>query len=834
MRRYHILVFALTVLALGLWSVVPGNAQSKAGAFKPMSPLSPKAASGEQTEKIKEASRPATLVFPSIAEVVPNESQLAKAAAEVKELIAEVWNMAVLNGQITNCEAKHEKMKESIGRMGNPENWDLSRLTDARVLILKDRKQIEALVTLVLTKLSNLESIREEWEKKQSFWQEWRISLIAAKVELPVETFDKVQESTSAILQNVSNTAKLLITIQQKASRLLEENLQVSAPIEAAQSKMRSETFKRIEPSFVSEDFFAQLNSSLWPTAFENLAGALKAEDDFHIKQTWSILARIIIILAIGLLVPAHRNRTVTEAGSGYLLNHPWALGVFVAEIIFAVTSHELSGLGRHLAFLLFSFSAWTLLPSISKDRRERFILLFLATLVASGGIAKLISLPSPLYRLASASFSIAGAIFFWTLASRNRRLACGRLSIFTAGCMIGTLVMLTALISQASGLVNLSDRLIFSSSGMFFLGLAAALLLHIGNFTIDAALTHSGIGRYRLISRFGAELGVLLKRMFKLILYGLSVLQLFRIWGVYTSTGQAAEKLLEYRISLGSLTLSLGLIVSVLLVFYCSRSISWFVRAVLETEVFPRKNVDRGAGHAISKLVHYSFVLTGLVIGLNLTGIDLKTFVVLGGALGIGIGFGMQNIVNNFISGLILLFERPVKVGDIVMVGNEQGRIQRIGLRSTIIDTFDRSELIVPNANFISQNVINWTHSNSVARLKIQVCASYGSDIELVLAVLRETGEKNPRVLLDPAPLSLMVRFGESGFDCELQVWLADVAERSLAQREISQEIAKRFRDLGLEIASPQMDLHLRSIQAELAGAIRGTGEGVVPSKAR
>jgi potassium-dependent mechanosensitive channel len=466
-RKYQILVCALTVLALGLWSEVPGNAQSKDGALKPIPLLNPKTAHGEKTEKIKEASQPATPVFPGLAEVVPNESQLAKAAAEVKELIATVCNMAVLNAQITDCEAKHEKMKELIGKMGNPESWDLSRLTDAKVLILKDRKQIDALVALISTKLTYLESIREEWEIKQTFWQGWRISLMAAKVELPVETFDKVQESTSAILQNVSNTAKLLITMQQKASRLLKENLQEGAPIEAAQSKMRSETFKRIEPSFVSVDFFAQFNSSLWPSALENLAGALKAEDDFHIKQTWPILARIIIILAIGLIVSAHRNRTAAAGESRYLLNHPWALGVFVAEVIFAISSHEAPGLGRHLAFLLFAFSVLILLPSISKDKREHFILIFLAALIAGSGIAKLISLPSPYYRLASASASIVGVIFFWILASRSRQLQDGRPGIFTAGCIIGTLVMATAFISQASGLVNLSDRLVLSSSGI-------------------------------------------------------------------------------------------------------------------------------------------------------------------------------------------------------------------------------------------------------------------------------------------------------------------------------------------------------------------------------
>jgi len=221
-------------------------------------------------------------------------------------------------------------------------------------------------------------------------------------------------------------------------------------------------------------------------------------------------------------------------------------------------------------------------------------------------------------------------------------------------------------------------------------------------------------------------------------------------------------------------------------------------------------------------------------LIGLNVIGIDLKTFAVLGGALGLGIGFGLQNIVNNFISGLILLFERPVSVSDMVIVDNEQGRVRKIGLRSTIIETLERSHLIVPNSRLISQNVINLTLSNSIARLKIQVGVAYGSDIELVLAVLREAAVANPRVMCDPAPSALLLRFGKPSLDFELHVFLADVSERLVAQSEISQEIAKRFQGMGIEIAIPQMDLHLRSIQEEATGVIRGIMEGMVPTAKR
>jgi small-conductance mechanosensitive channel len=402
---------------------------------------------------------------------------------------------------------------------------------------------------------------------------------------------------------------------------------------------------------------------------------------------------------------------------------------------------------------------------------------------------------------------------------------------MFTAGCTIGILSLGAAFISQISGLVNLSDRLTLSPSATFFLGLASILLLHIGSFFIDAAMTHPVLVRRRFISRFGAELGMRLKSILRLAVYFMGFPQLLRIWGLFASAGQAAEKLLEYRISLGSLSLSIGIVASALLVIYFSRSISWFVRSILESEVFPRKNMDSGAGAAISKLTNYTLVLFGFVIALNLVGIELKNFIVLGGALGIGLGFGLQNIVNNFLSGLILLFERPVRVGDMIMVDNERGRVQKIGLRSTIIETLERSELIVPNSHFISQTVINWTLSNTVARLKIEVGVAYGSNIEVVLSVLEEIARANPKVMPDPAPGAFLVKFGQSSLDFELHVWLADVNEKLSTQSKISRQIAERFSDLGIEIAFPQMDVHLRTIQKESADVTIEKGENVLVS---
>ena len=182
-------------------------------------------------------------------------------------------------------------------------------------------------------------------------------------------------------------------------------------------------------------------------------------------------------------------------------------------------------------------------------------------------------------------------------------------------------------------------------------------------------------------------------------------------------------------------------------------------------------------------------------------------------GAFGVGIGFGLQDIVNNFLSGLILLFERPIKVGDGVLIDGEYGTVTHIGLRSTVVENLNQAELIVPNSQIISQKVTNWTLSSRRVRLVAEVGVAYGSDLEKVLRILSEVAQQHPEVLDEPKPMPLFIQFGASSLDFELRVWIANVDNRPRIQNELLLEIDRRFREEQVEIPFPQHDLHLRSV---------------------
>ena len=200
--------------------------------------------------------------------------------------------------------------------------------------------------------------------------------------------------------------------------------------------------------------------------------------------------------------------------------------------------------------------------------------------------------------------------------------------------------------------------------------------------------------------------------------------------------------------------------------------------------------------------------------------GLDMTKITIIFGALSVGIGFGLQTIVNNFVSGIIMLFERPVKVGDYIELNGQWAEIKKIGLRSTVVETFDRSEIVVPNSNLISNEVTNWTLTNRSIRLTIPVGVAYGSDVSLVLKTLLECALSNPMLMRNPEPQVLFMSFGESTLDFVLRVWIWNVDDIMLIRSELHQEIDRRFRELGIEIAFPQRDLHVRSID-ESTGSI-------------
>ena len=275
----------------------------------------------------------------------------------------------------------------------------------------------------------------------------------------------------------------------------------------------------------------------------------------------------------------------------------------------------------------------------------------------------------------------------------------------------------------------------------------------------------------------------------------------------------QVVEVLNSPLITLGDITITAWRIIYFvlllfLLIFLSKRIKNWLVHKVLA-----KSSLDLGTRTAIGTITRYSIILIGLMIILQSVGIDLSTITVLAGALGVGIGFGLQNITNNFVSGIIILFERPIKVGDRIEVGNVTGDVVRISMRATTIVTNDNISVIVPNSEFISSKVINWSHNDRNVRFNIPVGVSYNEDPQKVRELLLSVANDNEAVLREPLPDVIFSEFGDSSLNFVLRVWTTTLIQKpKVLMSQLYFEIFKRFREVGIQIPFPQRDLHIKN----------------------
>ena len=271
-------------------------------------------------------------------------------------------------------------------------------------------------------------------------------------------------------------------------------------------------------------------------------------------------------------------------------------------------------------------------------------------------------------------------------------------------------------------------------------------------------------------------------------------------------------EVLRKKLVSLGDVTITPAVLITVVLIMLGAFWASRLLRSMLRRNVFRRTHLNIGVQETISRILHYIIMLIGSFIAIQQIGIDLTTLAAIGAVLMVGIGLGLQNITSNFISALILLFERPVQVGDFVEVSGIQGRIRAIKTRSSIVETLDNVAIIVPNSNFITDNVTNWSYRDSKVRIHILVGVSYGSDVDLVEKTLLQVGRAHQEVLLNPEPTVQFLEFGDSSLNFDLLVWINDASRQYIIRSDLNFAVVKAFREQGITIPFPQRDLHIQS----------------------
>ena len=690
------------------------------------------------------------------------------------------------------------------------------------------RSQVERWQDRLAARSQLLGALRDTLANQSAIWEATRAS--AEVEEAPEATLNQIGSVIEALGESEIRVRGRLDEVLTLQNRLADESIQVGivlGSIDAAEQATRESLLVRDSPVLWN----APITRSGEPVVAEIWAGA---RDDYEAIVRYfaahqgSGIAHLVFFLFVLALAAAlrRRSRELAEeapvlAGSARILSRPVSSALIVSLLLWEQFHPQAPIALAELVGLFAIVPISRLLP-----RAVHRLMIVIGLLFALELFYGLVPDRSLLSRLILLAVDVTALMALAVASKPGHLLASVSDSrwnrLLRTAARLAMLMFGVATIANLVGNVSLAELLTVGLSGSALLAVA----LYAGAQVLQALL------RVALRTRAAASLrsvrmhtGLLTRRGVAIINFGsvLSWLLLtLNAFGVLGPIVDGALGLLRHEFEVGTLSVSIGGILTFIAALWAATLISRFIRFLLDDDVLPRLDLPRGVPGSISKLVHYVVIGLGFFIALAVAGISLDRFALIVGALGVGIGFGLQNIVNNFVSGLILIFERPVQVGDTVEVGALLGTVERIGVRSSTVRTFAGAEVIVPNANLVSNEVINWTLSDQNRRIEVAVGVAYGTDPDQVLEILRETATGHPEVLEDPEPVALFRGFGDSSLDFTIWVWARTYQRGLKVASEIAVAVNRALKEAGIEIPFPQRDLHVRSVDPEAGKLLR------------
>jgi small-conductance mechanosensitive channel len=553
------------------------------------------------------------------------------------------------------------------------------------------------------------------------------------------------------------------------------------------------------------------------------------AQDNPGMFVVFAVLILLSLFAAYRLSV---RTRGVSPSGDTQaraleITRHWVALGILpplLLTFLFASFA-PLSLLG--IAILLSFFSILILLPPLIEER-FRLPLYCLVAVYVFNAVLPWLTLSPSTKREAQFLSSMAAVVLFAYLL-RPKRLAqverAGRShQILVLGARLAVVILAAGQVANLFGYYKLSQSLSGICIYSTFIALAVFTALRVFSILFVAAVEAPSAERLAVVRLHRPGICRWIPRA----AHGAGVLvwvgATLDLMGARTWVQGKVSALLDFDIAGGASNITLGGVLGFWAILLVGFALSTSLRFLLREEVLKRMHMKRGIPELISTTLHYLLLLLVFLFAINAGGVALNKFTVITGALGVGVGFGLQNIINNFVSGLILQFERPIRMGDVVEIqAGLTGTVTRIGIRSSTVQTFQGAEVIIPNATFISSNVTNWTLSEAKRRLELPVGVAYGTDPKLMKALLERPAVQHPDVLTSPEPAVFFKGFGESSLDFELQFWVMQESNTIKVKSEVALEVMRLLNEAAIEIPFPQRDLHLRGVDPAAAGLLTG-----------
>ena len=551
----------------------------------------------------------------------------------------------------------------------------------------------------------------------------------------------------------------------------------------------------------------------------ENPLRAVLMRDYYALKDFLTVrtyLFGLCVLLLVTLLVARRMNRNVNvwiergmvKGDEAWLFKRPSSLLSLPGLFCLLVLSSRLPFGIVVLISSLLVVPVLRLLPPLV-DPVLRPLLFALGGFYLLNGVKEIV----PVSKLLSRELSAVGAaaviaVFVWlTRPSRVHKLMAESAGAHHAVIAIRIALVLIAvsLLANIFGYVAMANVLGQGTLFSAYLAVVLSTVIWVAGRAFTVLLRTEPTNRLSIVQFHRREIVQWFTRIVTAVLFIAWLATTLEIFGFWNGVVSAIYSILGYEIKIGALGFTVGGLLLFLLILAVGFVIARLIRFVLEKEILSSFSLQRGLSTLISTTAYYVVLLMGFMLALAAAGIELSSFTVLTGAFGVGIGFGLQNIFNNFVSGIILLFERPVQPGDIVEVGGMKGEVRNIGLRASTIRTSLGAEVIVPNSNLISNQVINWTDSKR--RIDLEVKVVHGADPAQVVTLMKEAAISNPAVVQEPEPVAVFQGFGEKTLNFELRFWAPDSGTWLQLKSDVAVSVAAKLREAGIYTPSPQPD---------------------------
>lgn len=762
---------------------------------------------------------PAVASVPDLAEIVPLEVKLIGRLKDLEKHLQTGVDGQRLEKGYKELEATLDELAQQLDTFKKSQDYKYNKLVDLRELLRQKREAFDLVNKPLSQSIRELGALRKDWQAEENRWREWQATLLKeGEFEQLRSIFAQASESIDSALDLILSKINAMLVMQERAGEIEQKLDTLYGEAGNLIAEERRNTLFNDTPPMLSKKYLAQLgNSKIWEGALNGFKEISRPDSETAAQHGWIVALQAFLSLILIVSIRKKKNLFQETKRWRFLALFPVASGLFFgyAACVLIYEYQGVPGSWKLLVTIIGGTSFARMMKGVVDENWKAWFIYGLVAIIIVTRVLIVLGVPVPVFRLYICFAALVGLIFCQRLVAELKQE--NKTGIFFWLLRSGGWFFAVVIFMEIWGSKAQASYLFISFILSLGIIIVFVLLMHMMRGCLEWLFNTPFLRGSTALNDKETDIILLRLSRFFNVLVALFVIvpATLMFWGVYESLAAATRGVLSYGFTIGASHITIGLLMISATILYSSFLISWVVQKLLVDEVLFKRRMEKGARISIASLVNYFIVVIGFILAISALGLEITKLTIMVSALGVGIGFGLQGIVNNFVSGLILLFEQPIRIGDLIEINGMWAEVKHIGIRATLVRNFDHADIIIPNADLVSNQVTNWTLGDRQARLIIAVGVAYGSDVDLVIETLIGCALDNTHVNQNPAPQVFFLNFGESTLDFELRVFVP-ASMRLAIRSELNQEIDKRFREKDITIAFPQRDLHLPGLDIQ------------------